>query len=73
MKNFCTDIQETARLRGLERERKIVTEIVEEIHISINYKEEVDNGLIKIFSEIKPKEPQVNRMDIINNIIKQFI
>lgn len=73
MKNFCTDIQETARLRGLERETRMVTEIVEEIHISITYEEEVDNGLMKIFSEVKPKEIESNEVDIISNIIKQFI
>ena len=78
MKNFCTDIQETARLRGLERERRISEEYTREIEITITYEDIEDssysnNGLMKIFSEIKPKEPQVNEMDIISNIIKQFI
>lgn len=78
MKNFCTDIQETARLRGLERERRISEDYTREIEITITYEDIEDssysnNGLMKIFSEIKPKEPQVNEMDIISNIIKQFI
>lgn len=80
MKNFCTDIQETARLRGLERERRLSEDYIREIEITITYEDieednscSSNNGLIKVFSEVKPKEPQVNEMDIINNIIKQFI
>lgn len=90
MRNFCTDIQETAKLRGITkggqcRNRNggysVTTTTTEHIHISINYytDEELgnnksDSGLKKIFSEvIDHKGIEQQNMDILNNIINQFI
>lgn len=61
MKNFCTDIQETARLRALARERRIVEETIEEIHISITYEDDDDCKHDSSFEK-----------QLINNIIKEL-
>ena len=84
MRNFCTDIQETAKMRGLTRggecrsNRPSYTTTTETIHISFTYYDEEpevveETGLKKIFSEVKPKEIENDNLDIINRIIKQFI
>lgn len=61
MKNFCTDIQETARLRGLERDKRFTEEYVREIEITITY-EDGDEC-----------EPDLSfEKQLINNIIKEL-